>query len=150
MPRTYKGNPVLHARAARALDNLRNNSALGILERSAETGDPLILAFADGTQKKAKIVRAEPKRFATEEREHDKLELLFAVDPKAGKKLKKVLRRDEGLARPGTFLSPNPRERLHVSKMVFQRLIDESLLARFLFVDGSEEKAGEQIGRAHV
>ncbi|MFW5740261.1 MAG: hypothetical protein ACOC1F_07835 [Myxococcota bacterium] len=137
MARLYKNDPKLHARAVRALENLAAHTQRGVLDRAHESGTPLILTFVDGTQRKTTIQRVEPKRFATAEGEHDKIEVMFAIEPKAAKKLKRVVRRDEEVARLGLRVSADPDERLRLSKMLLQRLIDESLLARFTFVVGT-------------
>lgn len=133
----YKNDPQKHARAVRALANLSTNTHRGVFDRALESGEPLILFFADGTQRKVTITAVQRKQFSTEDSEHAKLEVLYALEPKAAKAYKRVVRKDPQVAGLGAVPSPDPEKRLHLSKMLLQRLVDESLFARFTLVDGT-------------
>lgn len=137
MARLYGDDPKLHARALRALENLRAHDGPGVLERARDAGTPLLLGLADGTRKKCTILGVTERTFTLDDGEHAKLEVLFALELGAVKKLKMAARTDDAVARAGYRVDPKPALRLHVSKMLFQRLIDESLLARYTFVDGT-------------
>lgn len=137
MARLYGDNPELHARALRALANLRTHTPDSVFCRACRDGEPLILGMADGTQRKATILSVEPKSFATDEGSHAKLDVLYAMPTKSAKQFKKVAKRDAEIAAQGNVPSPDVHKRLQVSKMVFQRLIDESLTARYVLLDGT-------------
>ena len=59
MAHLYGDDPKLHARAVRALENMKANTPEGVLERAFRSGEPLILGMADGTQRKTNIVAVE-------------------------------------------------------------------------------------------
>lgn len=131
-------DPTLHARALRALENLKTHTGEGILERAHRDGEPLILGLADGTQLKATIESVHPKGCTTSEgKTLAKLELLHAMPTKSAKHFKKAVKRDAEVASLGSKPVPDPDQRLRVSKMVFQRLIDDSVLARYTLLDGT-------------
>ena len=137
MARLYLQDARLHARAVRALENLKAHTGPGVLAAARDGAAPLLLGFADGTRRKVTILDVTDTTFTLDDGEHQKLEVLFAVELSAVKKLKMAARRNDEVARAGYRVAPEPRKRLHVSKMVFQRLIDESLVARYTFVDGT-------------
>jgi hypothetical protein len=135
--RLYKDNPVLNARALRAMANFREHSQTGVLERAATSGEPLILGLADGTQRKVVVLETTHYELRLEDGLRSKREVLFAFPPRTAKKLKMDLRRNPEIATLGLVPAVRPKERLWISKMILQRLIDESIRARFTMLDGS-------------
>jgi len=133
----HVGDPVLHERALRAAANIRENSSSGIFERAASSGAALILGMVDGSQRKVVVRSTTPFEFEVEGETIRKLDVLYALPPETAKKLKPVLRRDAAVAAAGLRPAAKVRQRLWLSKMVLQGLVDDSVRARFTLTDGT-------------
>jgi len=119
------------------MENLREHSSTGVMERAAQSGEPLILGMTSGKQQKVIIKSATPYDFELEDGPRAKREVLYAFPPKTAKKLKQDLRRDPEIAALQLFPALRSKDRLWISKMILQRLIDESQRVRFTLLDGS-------------
>ncbi len=119
------------------MDNLRENTPHGVLDQAAETGAPLILGMCDGRQRKEVIKSVTDYDFELEDGIHAKRDVLYTIPPKSAKKLKKAVKKNQQIAALGHRPAERVKDRLWISKMVLQKLIDESLKARFTLTDGT-------------
>jgi hypothetical protein len=136
-PNFHRSDAVLHARAIRALNNLRENSGEGVLDRACASDEPLIVGWVDGSQRKVQIRKTDLYSFELDDGTHNKTEVLYAFETKTAKKFKKDSQKNKVIAAIGLVPAYRFCERLRISKMVFQRLIDESLKSRFTLTDGT-------------
>lgn len=137
-PSADAADPEKRLRALRALENLRTNSEGGILDDAVGSDSALILGFSDGTQRKATITQVDTYEVTLDGSEvRHKLDFVYAFPPSGAKKIKKALRKDADVAKRGLTPAKKVRQRLKVSKMVLQRLVDEPLRARFTMISGA-------------